>query len=99
MGGDQPDGPAVDETTHHRLGPDPAVVRVRTVEQLIEEEQERNGTPRKVDELAHPGDLGEESGAARLQRILDPERGADGQRCRSGAARHAPVLRPAPARR
>ena len=81
MGGDQADGPAVEETADHRLGPDAAVVRVRAVEQFIEEEEERNGTPRQVDELSHPGDLGEESGAARLERILDPERGADGQGC------------------
>ena len=61
MGSDQPDGSAVDQTAHHRLAPDTAVVRVRTVEQLVKEEEERRGTTRQVDELPHPGDLGEES--------------------------------------
>ena len=63
-----------------RLGADAAIVRVRAVEELVEEEKKRKRPSREIDQLPHPGDLGIKPRAARLQRILDAERPTEGQR-------------------
>ncbi len=74
--GDQADRAAVDQAADDRLGADAAIVRVGAVEQLVEQEQERQRPAREVDQLAHAGDLGVEPRSAGLKRILDAERRA-----------------------
>ena len=84
----QPDRAGLDERPHDRFGADPAIVRIGAVQNLVEQEQQRNRTARGLDDGADAQNLGVEARVPGLQRVLDPKRRAEGQRRqRSRAAR------------
>ena len=99
MRGHQADRAQVDQAADDPFGAHAAIVRVGAVEELVEQEQERQRPARQVDHLPHPGDLGVKPRAARLQRILDAQRGTDRDRREHEAGPHAPGHRPGPGRR
>ena len=55
VGRDHADGAPVDQALHDRLGADAAVVRIGAVEQLVEQEEERQRPAREVDQSAARG--------------------------------------------
>ena len=96
VGREQPDRTAVDQALDDRLGADASVVRVRSMEQLVEEEQEGKRTLGQVDQLPDPGDLGIEPRATGLQRILNPKCRSHGQQGESQLDERGPVRRRGP---
>ena len=95
--GDQADGAALHQAAHQRRGADPPVVRVGAVQELVDQEQHGQRPGRLVQNLAQAQDLGVEARDAALQRIGQPDGGADRQRREPSAAARAPERRPAPA--
>src|SRR5712692_3216297 len=83
VGGNQANGAAIQKATQHGGGADEPIVRIGAVEELVEEEQKRYGTDRKIGKLPDPRDLCVETRAPLLQRILDAKSGTDRQRCDS----------------
>ena len=69
---DQTDGPQIDESGQHGLGANASIVGIGALEKLIEKKQERRLAAGQIDELADAGDLGIETRASCLERILDP---------------------------
>ncbi len=79
VGGHEADRAQVDQAADDPFGADASIVRVGAVEELVKQEEQRQRSAGTIDHLAHPGDLGVKPRAAGLERILDAERGADGQ--------------------
>ena len=79
VGRHQADRAAVDQAADDRLGSHGPVMGIGPVEELVEEEEERYRTRREADDLPDASDLGIESRAAVLERVLDPQRRTDDQ--------------------
>ena len=72
--------PLIQQASQDARRADEAVVRVGAVKQLVEQEQQRRRSTRHVGDLANARDLRVESRPAFLQRVLDAQRRADGER-------------------
>ena len=79
VGGHEAEGGQLEQRAEQAARAVAAVVRVRAVEELVEQEQ-RGAGARGGDDPAQPQHLGVEAGAARLQRVLDAQGGAGGRR-------------------
>ena len=69
-----------DKRTDNGFRADAPIVRIRAVQDLIEQEQHRNRPARQLHDRADAEDFGVKPRLPRLERIFDPERRADGQR-------------------
>ena len=74
-----PMAPCLKQFFDHRLGPDPAVVGVGAVEDLVEQEEDRRRSGGHVADHAQALDFGIEAGYALLQGVGGPHRRRDGK--------------------
>jgi hypothetical protein len=69
VGGDQTDRAALHQPAHQRAGADPPVVRVRSGEEFVDQEQHRQRARGEGQNLPDAQDFGIESRDAALQRV------------------------------
>ena len=74
---DEADGSGFEEGADYAFGADEAVFGVGALQELVEEEEEWGLLLGEVAEVAEPGDLGVEAGAALLQGVVDEDAGSD----------------------
>lgn len=94
VGRDEADRAAVDEAPQDGRCSDPAIVGVGALEELVEQKNQAWLFPGQVRDLADSSDLREEAGPSRLERVLDVQRGAGGERAsvRRSALTGAPAM-------
>jgi hypothetical protein len=86
---DQADSATIEQAPQHTFGACQAIVRVGAMEELVEQEEQRNGSGRDVRQLTDPGDLGVEARPPLEKRILNAQRRPPG--ATTGATPHAPA--------
>src|SRR5271156_6884014 len=69
VGGDDAQRAAFEQRAQQAVGADAAIVRVRSFQQLIEEEEHALGIFRQIEYIANAQDFGVETRAVFLQRI------------------------------
>src|SRR4051812_37020780 len=76
VGTDETDGPARCKCTHDTLRPAAPVPRIRALEQLVQQKQQRATAPcHYIEKLPQSRDLRVEARAALVQRVVDPDAG------------------------
>src|SRR5690606_38404597 len=73
----QADLASIQERAQQALGADAAIVRVRALQQLVEQEKQRRAAAAELVKLPQTRDLGVEAGSALVQRVVDPDARAD----------------------
>src|SRR5688572_23242449 len=73
---DDADRTSRDESANNAFRADPTVLRVRSLEQLVQKEQQWERPLREIAQLAQPRDFCIEPRAAFVQRIIDSDAGA-----------------------
>ena len=87
MRSDEADRARADKRPDNGFRADAPIVRIRAVQDLVEQEQHRDRPARQFHDRADAKDLGVEPRLPCLERILDPECRANGQRRQAEARR------------